>query len=134
MLWRRPGRKCLGSFHPAPDGEPETPARPQDQEKFRPSSEQVWISLRSFARGTGLGPSGMPIHAIRSVAQQVGGVDTPSLIALTDFIGHLLCGELLHEIMSIWAWAKLLALTKANGKLRPIAVGEIFRRSAQLPT
>ncbi len=115
---------------PAPDGEPETPARPQDQEKARPSSEQVWKSLHSFARRTGLGPSGMPIHAIRSVAQQAGGVYTPSLIALTDFICHLLCRELPHEIMSIWASTKLLALTKANGKPRPIAVGEIFRHIA----
>ncbi len=58
-------------------------------------------------------------------------MDPPSLIALTDFIGHLLCGELPNEIMSIWASAKLPALTKANGKPHPIAVGEILRRIAQ---
>jgi hypothetical protein len=35
-------RGKLAAMHPpAPDGEPETPARLQDQEKFRPSPEQV---------------------------------------------------------------------------------------------
>ncbi len=32
--------------------------------------------------------------------------------------------------MAVWASARLLALTKANGNPRPIAVGEVFRRLA----
>jgi hypothetical protein len=56
----------------------------------------------------------MPIHAVRSVVQQIRGEDAPCLIALTGFMGYLICGELAPEFMPIWASLRLLALKKVN--------------------
>ncbi len=39
-------------------------------------------------------------------------------------------GRMPPDVMVMWASARLLAASKANGKPRPIAVGAIFRRLA----
>ena len=74
------------------------------------------------------------MQVLKSLCTRVGtGVDAEDsecLQALTRFVGDIMSGRVPPEVMAVWASARLLALTKVNGKPRPIAVGEVFRRLA----
>ena len=128
-------RARLQALHPAPPaGAPPVPQLPEDRNAFEPTPGRVFKALKSFPRSTGLGPSGFPVQALKSLCTRdvtaEGAVDSVCLLALTEFVGHIVRGSMPPEVMAMWASARLLALTKANGKPRPIAVGEIFRRLA----
>jgi hypothetical protein len=125
-------RERLAALHPAPpEGGPPVPPLPQGRIVFQPTSDEVWEALKSFPRSTGLGPSGFPVQALKSVCVRMGKEDESACLqALTLFVGDIMRGGMPAEVMAVWASARLLALTKANGKPRPIAVGEIFRRLA----
>jgi hypothetical protein len=56
--------------------------------------------------------------------------ESEGLSSLTDLVNILLLGQIPPSIAQVLASAKLIALTKDNGKPRPIAIGEILRRLA----
>jgi len=128
-------RARLQALHPPPAaGQSPAPVLPAGREAYEPGTKAVFEALRSFHRSTGLGPSGFPVQALKSLCTRVGSgdevVDSECLQALTRFVGDIMAGRLPPAVMAVWASARLLALSKANGKPRPIAVGEIFRRLA----
>ena len=129
-------RGRLQALHPVPPaGVPPVPQLPAEREAFRPTPGRVFKALKSFPRSTGLGPSGFPVQALKSLCSRETTpegevIDSECLLALTEFVGHIVRGSMPSEVMAMWASARLLALSKANGKPRPIAVGEIFRRLA----
>jgi len=53
-------------------------------------------------------------------------VHTPFLVGLTELLQKMLDGTLGGK--DIWLSARLLPLLKPNGKIRPIAIGEVFYR------
>ena len=123
-------RERLQALHPAEPHREATTPRPAGRHAFQPSSKETWEAVRSLSRSTGLGPSGFPVQALKSVATRSADGDSTSLVALTRRLGDIIRGDMLEEIMVAYSSARLLALTKANGKPRPIAVGEILRRLA----
>ena len=115
---------------PAGPDEPDAPEIPPDTASFQASTSDVLEALRSFKRSTGLGPSSLPLQALRSVARRQSGEDSASLKALTRLVCDILRGALPPAVKAVFASARLVGLTKANGEPRPIAVGEIDRRLA----
>jgi hypothetical protein len=70
-------RARLQALHLAPPAGTQ-PAQPLPEETVanHPDTEEVYKALRSFARSTGLGPSGFPVQVLKSLCTRVGaGVD-----------------------------------------------------------
>ena len=94
------------------------------QEKV--DSKLVLKKLRSFPKGYAAGPTGTQashlLHAIQ--------VNNPSsaLDTLTDFINHLASGSVPSEVQPFLAGAYLVGLSKKYGRIRPIAIGDVYRR------
>ena len=66
-------RARLEALHPAPlEGAPPPPPLPEGRVAFQPGTESVFEALRSFARSTGLGPSGFPVQALKSWCTREG--------------------------------------------------------------
>ena len=54
--------------------------------------------------------------------------DNPLLVAVTDFVNFILRGNVPTTVRGTLFGANLLAITKKNGGIRPIAVGYVWRR------
>jgi len=90
---------------------------------------EVLKAVRSFPAGSAGGPDGLrPQHILHLISCPVQGRET--LTALTGFINLLLKGKCHPAVRPILFGAKLLALQKKSGGLRPIAVGYTWRRIA----
>lgn len=84
-------------------------------------------AVRSFPAGSSGGPDGFkPQHLLDLVSNREGGTDL--LSALTAFINMLLQGHCHPDIVPIFFGGRLIALNKASGDIRPIAVGYTLRR------
>ena len=103
-------------------------------EEFPPptsfSEEDVSAAIRSFPAGTAAGPSGFQASFLK------GAVFCPNnrqasqtLSAVTKLVNLVAAGNLSREIAPFFCGARLHALRKNDaGAVRPIAVGEVFRR------
>ena len=80
--------------------------------------------MRSFIKGSAAGPSGIRASHILSAIQVQN--QTPALEILTDFINHLAKGLVPSEIQPFVAGAFLIGLSKKDGGIRPIAIGDVF--------
>ena len=121
----------LRDLHPARAPLDADPPRPAGSvPAFQPTPKQVLGALKSFKRSTGLGPSGMPVNALVSVARMDGETESDSLMALTRIVSLVLRGDMSHDVCEVLTSARLVALTKASGAPRPIACGEVLRRLA----
>ncbi len=69
---------------------------------YQPDTEEVYETLRSFARSTGLGPSWLPVQALKSLCTRVGtGVEAEESKCpqtLTRFVGDILSGTLVTVV------------------------------------
>ena len=79
---------------------------------------------QSLLRGRASGPSGLKHIHLQCVVDTLGG-DT-----LFDLLNSILRGEIPPDVCPYFAGAKLFALSKGEGKVRPIACGEVLRRMA----
>ena len=117
-------RERLVALHPAPPAEAvPAPQLPPGLVAHQPTTEDMWEALKSFPRSTGLGPTGFPVQVLKSVCMREGSEISETLVALSAFVGDILRGAMPAQVKAMWASARLLALSKANGKPRPIAVG-----------
>ncbi len=92
------------------------------------SSDDVLKALRSFPRGSAAGPSGLrPQHLLDGVREPSQRV---ALEALTDALNTLVSGRVPPALAPASAGAALFALSKKDGDIRPVAVGETVRRLA----
>ena len=90
------------------------------------SPGDVRKSLRTFPLGSSGGSDGLTLqHPIDLLA---GDSDSRLLNALTDLINLMLAGKFDSEINTIIYGARLIALSKKDGEVRPIAVGYVLRR------
>jgi hypothetical protein len=114
--------------HPQADANRKTPPNPNLLGNCLQVTEvEVKKAIRSFPPGSSGGPDGLrPQH----VADLVSCVDSgPALLtAITGFVNTLLRGQCAAEVIPILFGAKLTALMKKSGGIRPIAVGYYWRR------
>ena len=86
----------------------------------------VLKKLRSFNKCSAAGPSGIRASHILSAVQVHN--QTPALDILTDLINLLAKGLVPLDIQPFIAGAFLIGLSKKDGGIRPIAIGDVFRR------
>ena len=91
------------------------------------SESSVLKALKSFPAGSSGGPDGLrPQHLIDLVSCKMGG---PALLsALTGFVNLVLDGDCPVNVRPILFGARLIAIVKKSGGIRPIAVGYTVRR------
>ncbi|KAJ9437513.1 Retrotransposable element SLACS 132 kDa protein [Diplonema papillatum] len=90
------------------------------------TKEAVKKALRSMPRGTAAGPSGLTAQHLLDLL----GPACPLAEPLAAAVGCLAAGKMAESARPFWYGAKLVALEKKDGGLRPIACGEILRRLA----
>ena len=89
--------------------------------------DQVRKAVHSFPSTSGAGRSGLRPSHIRD-ALRIASSDL-LLRLITEVVNPFLQGEVPESVRPFVCGASIMALRKPNGTLRPIAVGEIFRRN-----
>ena len=79
--------------------------------------------IKSAPKGSGCGPSGWRYEHI-----QVIFYDDNSADLLYTMSNHIALGNVPSKIVPLLSGSRLIALPKSNGDVRPIAIGEVFRR------
>jgi hypothetical protein len=88
---------------------------------------QVLKALHRFTPGTAAGPSGLSVQHLLD-ACEVPGSEVP--LALAHAVNLIACGAVPLAARPFVFGARLIALAKKDGGLRPIACGEALRRVA----
>ena len=95
------------------------------------SEEDVRKAINSFRPGSAGGPDGLrPGHLKTLLSHSSAEAGVNLLTTLTDFVNAILRGEVPDFAVSTFFGATLCALTKKDGGIRPIAVGNTLRRLA----
>jgi len=93
------------------------------------TSVAVKGAIQSFPNGSSAGPDGLRPQHMKDLLCGVAD-EHPLLVAVTDLTNLLLEGNTPFQVRSSLFGARLLAVTKKNGGIRPIAVGYVWRRLA----
>jgi len=89
----------------------------------------VRSAIRSFSRGSAAGPDGIrPQHLVDLTCASAEHGGRELLHALTDFVNHVIQGDIPQSVRPIFFGANLTPLRKKDGGIRPIAVGQSLRR------
>ena len=80
-------------------------------------------TLSKLPRGSGSGPSGWKYEHFKALASKTGTAH--NFLSLCNFVAT---GSIPDDIVKLLSASRLIALPKANGDVRPIAVGECLRR------
>ena len=83
----------------------------------------------NFPPGSAGGLDGLTPQHLKDLIR-IDGEDGALLEVLTDFINLVLRGSVPPEIRPIFFGGRILALSKKDGGIRPIAVGNVLRRIA----
>ena len=95
------------------------------------SEEEVMVALKSFPPNSAVGVDGLrPGHLKDLVAPQTAEAGRRLLNALANLCSKLLRGQIPKHARDFLFAANLTALRKKDGGIRPIAVGNVFRRLA----
>ena len=93
--------------------------------------EEVEKVIRSFPQGSSGGPDGIrPAHIKDLISRSAGNAGLKLLSSITRLTNLALQGAICPEVLPIFYGARLVALEKKDGGVRPIAVGNTFRRIA----
>ena len=121
----------LRRIHP-PASPPVLPADGDlEEEPLQVKKELVAEQARSFPSGSASGASGFrPQHLkdLLSAPNQTFAEQFQD--GLTSVVNAMLAGDIPSEMADLVASAPLIALNKSDGGVRPIAIGETFRRLA----
>lgn len=86
-------------------------------------------AITSFPAGSGAGPDGLrPQHLKDLISFSAAEAGERLLESITRLVNFMLAGRLPQLIASAFNSSSLIALKKKDGGLRPIAVGNAFRR------
>ena len=120
-------KEALLAKHP---NVPLPPAFPTPTPPSSSTSESiVQKALNSFPKGTAPGPSGLRhAHLAEALSCPSPSRGSAFLSNLSSFVNLLLSGDVPSPVRPYICCASLVAIKKKNGGIRPIAVGEIFRR------
>ena len=80
-------------------------------------------TIKSVPRGSGCGPSGCRYEHIQAIFE-----DDKSADLLYVMCNHIALGKVPSKIIPLLSGSRRIALPKSNGDVRPIAIGEVFRR------
>ena len=121
----------LEERHPPPhpdtnfDHSQPEPGSPQ----FIATSNDVKLAIASFKNGSGGGPDGLLGQHLKDMTtEKLGGTATRLLEKLAGFCNLVFRGGLPEFVLPIFYGANLIALSKKEGGVRPIAVGNTPRR------
>jgi len=95
-------------------------------EDVRAWEELVRSAILRFPRGTAPGPSGLRASHLYDCVQRRGG-GAPLVSALAHLAQLWSSGGLPDGHEAIWCGATLIPLKKADGGVRPVAIGETLR-------
>ena len=102
---------------------------PTDIDCFSTSEFFVHKALMSFPNGSSAGLNGISPQILKDLtAKSNGQTGLNFLRASTNLVNMILEGKVPFELRPYFFGAKLIALKKPDGELRPIAVGYTFRR------
>ena len=97
----------------------------------RVTVEQVMDRLKSFSMSSASGPDGIrPGHLLSLTSKGAGAAGERLQNALTNICNKLISGEVPQSVRPLVFGASLCALSKKDGGVRPIAVGNTIRRLA----
>ena len=107
------------------DLSPESPFVPNRSDIIKLTREQVWLAIRSAARGSASGLDGLRFDHLYHLS--FGGSHI-FMDPLTAFCNLAVQGSLPQWYYTFTAGANLIALDKAGGGVRPIAMGSVWRK------
>ena len=122
---------ALRDKHPAPHPDTDIPLSLSTSQvtPLQVSADEVSKAIRSFPCASAAGPDGLrPQHLKDMIGAAAGERGNLLLQALTSFINMVLEGRVAAPARHYFFGATLLALGKADGGIRPIAVGCTLRR------
>ena len=99
---------------------------------FKVDKAKLKKAIHSFKKGIAGGPDGLrPQHLIDMTGEILGETAEKLLDALVDFLNLIIFpGNIPKEVQPIFFSANLVALSKVDGGVRPIAMGGTLRRLA----
>ena len=116
---------------PAPPNVVLPPAPDNDTPPFQATKEQVLEGLHSFPSSSGSGPDNIrPGHLLSLTTKGSGAAGERLKTSLTNICNLVLSGRVPESIRPLFYGASLCALSKKDGGIRPIAVGNTLRRLA----
>lgn len=119
----------LLSKHPHPSRKLSFPDFNDSTDNLVASEKDVISAICSFPNGSGSGIDGLrPQHLKDLISTQTGDAGKHLITSLTRLCNLMLEGDVLPEIAEILYGASLCALSKKDGGIRPIAVGNTIRR------
>ena len=124
---------ALRSKHPHVPAPGELPELPEGSVcvPMTVDCDTVLEAIRSMKPGSGAGLDGMrPIHLQELLGQDTAERGRRLLSALTSLVNMVLRGNVPNYARDAFYGASLIALTKKDGGIRPIAVGSVYRRLA----
>ena len=93
------------------------------------TSDQVMKGILSFRRGSAPGPTGLRAEHLRAATQSAPpNRRSKALEAVARLVNVMSDGDVPEEVAPYLSGARLQAGIKKCGGLRPIAVGNLFRR------
>ena len=109
---------------------PPAPSEGDCSNSITVSVDDITRSLKSFKNGSSGGPDGLtPQHLKDLTSGALGETSRNLLQALVMFTnGIVLCGNIPSAVCSSFFGATLIALSKKDGGVRPIAIGNTLRR------
>lgn len=123
--------KSLKEKHPAHPEPTFFPDSPIETEQIIPTEEEVQRSIMSFRNGTAGGLDSLRPQILKDLLNvQNGEVRNRLSTALTSLITIILSGTVPASVCRYLYGATLTALQKMCGGIRPIAVGNTWRRIA----
>ena len=125
--------EALRSKHPTVPADLNLPD-PLEPTQLPPASAteaEVMRALMSFPPSTSAGMDGIRAkHIVNLVSKSASAAGDQLRHELTAFVNYILRGELPAFILPLFYGARLIALDKKDGGIRPIAVGKTLRRLA----
>lgn len=120
----------LKSKHPPPSQEINLPEPPdENSQPLVVSEREVYKMIQNFPNGSAAGIDGiLPQHLKDLTAPLTGEAGLKLLKTLTCLSNFMLAAKMPSRLCSIMYGASLCALNKLDGGIRPIAVGNTFRR------
>ena len=93
------------------------------------TSDQVMKGILSFRKGSAPGPSGLRAEHLRAATQSAPpNRRAKALEAVSRLVNVMAAGDVPEEVAPFLSGARMHAGIKKCGGLRPIAIGNLFRR------
>ncbi len=119
-------------LHPSPASDTRPVPQPEESEVDTPSFtwHKIFDAVRSFPAGSACGPDGTYIRPghIKELCRTNIEEQYHFHLSLTSFCNEMIKGNIPKNVCPAFFGANLCALSKGNGGVRPIAVGNTLRR------